>query len=382
MSINSMTLEDALELNTTGLFQWRLFAICGLAFMTDSLGVNLLSFLTTCAAADWNLSDASQAALTSVVFVGIILGSIFWGRFASEYGRKKTLLYSCLIITLGGFASAIAPSYIFLLLFRALAGFGIGGASIPFDLLAEFLPASNRSVFLVYMGIFWTLGAMFVAGTAWGILPVLGWRVLAFVTTVPVLLTTTMTFIYLPESPRWLVSKNREMEAVRIVREAALVNGIIIPEFTLAPSIIDLSDEGKEGSYLDLFATKSAQQITVPLWIVWASFGFSYYGVILFVSRVYSNQDEVSSSTGPICSFNYPAIFYNAAAEIISVIISASLIEKLGRVYSQSLFYALGGVAVILMGFEFSPTSVLFFSIMARMCVNSGLVRLLFLFNY
>lgn len=374
MEVVSLHLEEALELNATGLFQLRLFVICGLAFMTDSLGVNLLSFLTTCAAAEWKLSNSAQAVLTSVVFVGMVAGSIFWGRFADEFGRKRTLLYSCLLVTVGGFASAIAPSYVCLVLFRAVAGFGIGGASIPFDLLAEFLSASARSCFLVYMGIFWTLGSMFVAGMAWIVLPVLGWRLLAFVTTVPVLLTTALAYIHLPESPRWLLSKGREADAIQIIREAALVNGHTMPEFTLTANLHDHADE-REGSYRDLVSTKAARRITFPLWAIWALFGFTYYGIILFVSRVYSNQDEIATSQVPKCEFNYAAIFYNAAAEIVSVVISAGLIEKLGRVRSQSVFYVIGGLGVMLMGLQISPGAVLFFSIVARMGVNSALVR-------
>jgi hypothetical protein len=76
----------------------------------------------------------------------------------------------------------------------------------------------------------------------------------------------------------------------------------------------------------------------------------------------------------PVCEFNYAAIFYNAAAEIVSVIISAGLIDRLGRVKSQSVFYALGGVAVACMGFKLSPGAMLCASIIARMCVNSALV--------
>ena len=84
METSQLSLEDTLEMIPNGLFQNRLFAICGLAYMTDSLGVNLLSFLTTCAAAEWKLSNTGQATLTSIVFVGIMIGSVFWGRFAVD----------------------------------------------------------------------------------------------------------------------------------------------------------------------------------------------------------------------------------------------------------------------------------------------------------
>lgn len=65
-------------------------------------------------------------------------------------------------------------------------GFGVGGAYVPFDLLAEFLPPSHRGKFLIYIEFFWTMGSLMVAGLAWALLPTYGWRVLAYVTAVPV----------------------------------------------------------------------------------------------------------------------------------------------------------------------------------------------------
>ena len=50
--------------------------------------VSLLSFVATCAGIDWDLSDSEIASITSVVFAGELLGSMFWGHFADVYGRR------------------------------------------------------------------------------------------------------------------------------------------------------------------------------------------------------------------------------------------------------------------------------------------------------
>ena len=73
-----------------------------------------------------------------------------------------------------------------LIIFRSIAGFGIGGANIPFDLLAEFMPISQRGQFGVYIELFWTFGSMIVAGLAWGTLDRDGWHNLAYYTAIPV----------------------------------------------------------------------------------------------------------------------------------------------------------------------------------------------------
>ena len=55
-----------------------------------------------------------------------------------------TFISACAIITAGGFLSGVAPNFASLIVFRTVVGFGVGGALVPFDLLAEFTPDSTR----------------------------------------------------------------------------------------------------------------------------------------------------------------------------------------------------------------------------------------------
>lgn len=86
---------------------------------------------------------------------------------------------------MGGILSSLSPSYFWLIMFRSVVGFGVGGVYVPFDLLAEFLPPSHRGKFLIYIEFFWTIGSLMVAGLAWLLLPSYGWRMLTFVTAIP-----------------------------------------------------------------------------------------------------------------------------------------------------------------------------------------------------
>jgi DNA-binding LytR/AlgR family response regulator len=81
-----------------------------------------------------------------------------------------------------------------------------------FDLLAELLPRTMRGKFLVYIEFWWTFGSMFVTGLAWLILSSSGWRALIYVTAAPVTLSCIISYFYLPESPRWLLTKGKVKE--------------------------------------------------------------------------------------------------------------------------------------------------------------------------
>ena len=67
---------------------------------------------------------------------------------------------------------------------------------------------------------------------AWMVLDTSSWRILAFVLSVPVMLTTIGAYLYVPESPRWLMMKGRMQEAEAIVRQAAKINGVDMVHIT------------------------------------------------------------------------------------------------------------------------------------------------------
>lgn len=203
------SLDDVLEFIPVSWYHYRLFLMCGLSFMADSMEVALLAFISKCAGVEWNLTGSEKAFIVSVVFIGELFGSVVWGPVADHFGRVKAFLLVSITISLAGFAAAFSPSYTFLLVFLGFVGFGIGGLTVPFDLLAEFLPSSHRGRALLYINYFWTSGSMLVNGAAWVLLSERGWRLLTLITAIPVFLSTILSLFYLPESPRWLLEQGK-----------------------------------------------------------------------------------------------------------------------------------------------------------------------------
>lgn len=341
------TLDSILDSMPISYFHFRLILICGLSFMADAMEVSLLSFTSTCAGEEWNLSYHEKATITGVVFIGELIGSLFWGFIADKYGRKVAFIFCGLLISGGGFLSASSMTYQQLLLFQFVVGSGVGGIHVPFDLLAEFLPSNKRGKYLNFIQYFWTIGSLLVAGLAWATLTTHGWRFLTLMTAIPVTISSIACFVYLPESPRWLLTKGKTVEAKHILLCVAASNGTFLEPFTLVTELnASTSSKEKQVNILDLIKTKESRWISCPLWAVWGLFGLSYYGIILLVSRMYTS---VRVGDGGACAFDYQAIFINSSAEIVGVFLSSAMVDSLGRRPTQVLLYSLGGAAVALM---------------------------------
>lgn len=197
---------------------------------------------------------------------------------------------------------------------------------------------------------------------------------------IPVTISLTLAIIFLPESPRWLLTMNRKEEAVRIISRAAAFNGTPLEKFSLYSLHEERRpSESQEKTLFEFFKDKNNLKISIPLWIVWGCFGLGYYGIILLTTAIYANDnddddnDGSNDDSGGSCSFQYSSIFLSASVECIGILFATLLIDRWGRVPTQSLFNAVSGVGVLFMasgswfiGNKTKKGMLLFFSFLAR----------------
>ena len=391
-----MTLDEALESLPIGLFHYRLLALCGSSFLADAAEVNLLAFVSVCAGVEWDLTPAQIASITSSVFAGQFFGGLFWGPVADYIGRKKAFQCVVGIISICGFCSAFSPNYATLIVLRMMAGFGIGGLTVTF-------------------------GSLSVAAFAWILLSRYGWRSLTMINSTPTLIVSLIGACYLPESPRWLIEAGKHEEAREAVIAAARANGDADFDFILIEEEKGLAGSGTLGgshalpvytsdggtgaeglSYREdeedgtvAGTVESAAQYQVkgiwdlvmmhirlyanllrkenigfsyPLWLAWFSFGFAYYGVILFVARIYDNAGTHDNQGGHelTCNFDYASIFINASAELVGIFLVVNFIEITGRTIICFVSFSLAAATCMVMGATIGPTVMLTFSLIAR----------------
>jgi MFS family permease len=342
------------ELLGNGPFQNRILIAAGLCFAADSMEILLLSFLTVVLRAEWNLTETQTNSITSSVFIGALAGTLILGPLGDRIGRKPVFTVTAAIICVFGLWTAATNQFETLLACRFMVGFGVGGLTVPFDTLAEFVPTSHRGTNLLFIEYFWTAGTMLVPVAAYVSLgndtiedgkQDNSWRVFVILCAIPSLISTILGLIYVPESPRWLLAQGRHDEAVSILRTAAICNGKN-PDllFPVGTQVIDEEDEGDSNCF-DLLSPKW-RKITLTLWGTWAGFAFVYYGTIIAITLIFDGSEQTSVDSDQIYSFDYGAIFTSASAELAGTTLIILLVDRVGRIPSQSASYLLGGISV------------------------------------
>lgn len=136
--------DDALDYMGFGALQLLMLAYTGIAWMGDGMEMLVLSFLGPSAHCEWGISPEQESALSSAVFLGMMIGAPLWGGISDVQGRKHAFFATAFATFAFGMASAVSPSYWALLVSRALVGFGLGGVPIAFSLFLEFLPSAGK----------------------------------------------------------------------------------------------------------------------------------------------------------------------------------------------------------------------------------------------
>lgn len=220
------SVEEAVAHIGFGRFQWRLLFLSGSTLIADATELLLVSFLSDELTCFWGISPAEATALQTAVFVGMLAGALFSGDVADAHGRRTAFFATTALIAAAGLASAAAPTLGFLIACRFCAGLGIGGTPAALTLYTEFLPARARGAKLILFFCFFSVGALAEALLAWGTLQQPGgWRLLLTLSALPSV-ALLLAYPWLPESPRWLLLRGREAEALQLFRAASAMNGV------------------------------------------------------------------------------------------------------------------------------------------------------------
>ena len=159
----------------------------------------------------------------SSALIGTLFGALAIGKPAERWGRRPVLFVLAALFVIASFGCAFAWNWHALVFFRWLGGVAVGGASVVSPMyITEIAPPARRGVLVAISQLNIVLGILIAYLSNYLIVSVLGpdaadaWRWMFGMMAIPSLafLATVLT---LPESPRWLVRRNRHDEAKRVL---------------------------------------------------------------------------------------------------------------------------------------------------------------------
>ena len=199
----------------------------GITWILDGLEVTLAGTVASALKASpvLQFSNAEVGFAAAAYLAGAVCGALFFGWLTDRLGRKKLFFITLVVYLVATAATALSWNLWSFALFRFLTGAGIGGEYAAINsTIQELIPARVRGwTDLVINGSFWVGAALGALGAIVLLDPVIidpeyGWR-LAFLIGALLALVIFFMRLWLPESPRWLMTHGRADEAERVVAE-------------------------------------------------------------------------------------------------------------------------------------------------------------------
>ena len=301
--------------------------------MFDAWDVALNGFLIPLLSDYWSLSIGQAAWIATANLIGMALGAFIWGGIADVIGRKKAFTLTLLVFSVFTVAGAFSPAFSWFILFRFLAGFGLGGC-IPVDyaLVGEFTPRKHRGRVLTAMDGWWPIGASLCAFVSASLLGVGDWRLIMLVMIVPALLTVAVRF-GIPESPLYLASVGRYEEADAIIAKLVKRTGAEVTTWThdshntpaeprriVTP--VNKQLRAASGQLVQLW--QYSAKTTLVSWTLFVSVLLVYYAALTWLPGILKKQ-----GMGDQAAFMVTGSM--TAVGILGVVVSALIIERFGR---------------------------------------------------
>jgi MFS family permease len=303
-------LTSALDRIGFGRVQAALILLLMAGLFFDSLEQNSTGAMGPLLKESLGIGNAELTMINTATVLGGLAGRIIGGYIADRWGRRAALSLNLLIYTLGGLISAAAINYEMLLASRFIVGIGLGGEfTVGLAILAEIVATRHRGTLLATLNISsGGIGNIASFGFFWLVLgPLNGalggndtaWRWTYVILAVPAVLVVFFRR-YLPESPRFLLSKGRIDEAnISLTRLdgktiAALRRPGLTRQYVTAADI----PVPVTSSYAEVFKGRNLKRTAAIGAASWMSFGAQvtllFLMPILLVSRGYSLADSLA----------------------------------------------------------------------------------------
>ncbi|XP_031343832.1 organic cation transporter protein-like isoform X2 [Photinus pyralis] len=290
---------------------------------------------------DWNITCLENQWMLSLVgtchFAGIIIGSGAFGALADRYGRKLMFILSIFLMSVSGIIQVFSNGYVMFAIFIFINSIGTAGIfPLAFIIGVEMVGRKKREVTGIILNYFYSVGEALIALFAW---VTKDWVQLQLIASAPALIFLCYYWI-LPESARWLLAKNRKVEAKAVMYRVAECNKVVLSDHLMEifeePQFkIDSLEEAKILPVVKCMAKSRKLVFRFSIvFFIWAVNAFVYYGLSLS-----------STSIGGDKYLNFALV---SLVEIPGNTLAWVCINKIGRKWSLAGSLLISGVTCCL----------------------------------
>ena len=345
-----MSLVEYLEKAEVSRFHYFIISVAFLSYAFTAMDVIYIAALLKAIQKELHLSGFTISVVAAIGYLGMFIGAISFGYIADKIGRKKALGLAIFLYSVFTALCGLAPDFLTLVLFRTIAGIGMGGAlPIPGVYISEYIPARIRGTATGLIETAWVWGVILAITIEYFVLPEYGWRTTFLFGIIPIILVPII-FARLPESIRFLEKKGMHEEAVDIIKQYRLVEGEV--KFERGEVVERSIKEILHGEFL---------RRMVLLIILWMALVYTYHGIFLwypkFIQETFFPQGSIRDVLAAyllITIFQIPG-YYSATflldkigrKKVLFIYLLGATIGSLVIAVNQTYLYAIVGGIII-----------------------------------
>lgn len=338
---------DSIELNKRYLLTANVVAaLGGLLFGFDTAVISgTIPFIEPY----FNLTDVTLGWAVSSILLGCAIGAVISGRLSERYGRKVTLIFCALLFSVTAVATGFSYRFDLFVAFRILGGVAVGMAAVISPMyISEISPAHVRGRLVSLYQLAITLGILlaFMSNFLLADSGADAWRWMFSVQAIPAMLFFVALFV-VPESPRWLISKNRIEDARHVLTK---IGGQVYGEKELASIRQSFNTHREQVKLSVLLEKRYFLPVTLGVLVAVFSQVTGYNSLLYYAPLIFKNA---GLETGD-------ALFQTLAIGIINCVftfVAIVTIDKVGRRLLLLSGSFLMTVCWALIAFTFNPNA-------------------------